>query len=136
MGITIKELPAEATWPIRHEVMWPNKEPEYVRLERDAAGTHFGLMENGQLVSVISVFVDDGEAQFRKFATLEGRQGRGHGTRLLQHVMGWLVAAGVSRVWCNARVDKAAFYQRFDMVRTDQTFVKGGLDYVMMERKV
>ena len=114
--------------------MWPDHPIDYVKLTNDADGTHFGLFQNEKLVSVVSLFVDQHEAQFRKFATLADYQGHGIGTRLLKHVFDEALRLKLKRIWCNARVDKRGFYHRFGMTETDQTFTKGGIDYVVMER--
>ena len=69
----IKKIHYQSTWAIRHSVMWPNKPLESVQLEADEFGAHYGLFVKDELVSIISLFIDDNnrEAQFRKFATLE-----------------------------------------------------------------
>lgn len=130
----IKTIPFEATWKLRHEVMWPNMSIDYVKLSNDPEGQHFGLLVAEELVSIISVFIESDEAQFRKFATLKTHQGKGYGTALLSHVMTKLEAQKLKRIWCNARVDKATFYEKFGLMKTDDTFVKGGIDYMIMEK--
>ncbi len=113
--------------------MWPNKPLEYVKLPQDADGMHYGLYLEEILVSVISLFVNGDEAQFRKFATLTDQQGKGLGSELLEHLINEAKSHGVRRLWCNARMDKTGFYERFGMTTTDQTFSKGDIDYVIME---
>ncbi|GAA4842421.1 GNAT family N-acetyltransferase [Algivirga pacifica] len=130
----IKKLNSKATWPLRHKVMWPNKPIEYVQLPNDQEGLHLGLFIEEKLVSVISVFVENGEAQFRKFATDMEEQGKGYGTKLLTYLLDYLKQEGVKKVWCNARVEKAFFYNRFGLKETEQRFSKGGIDYVIMEQ--
>ncbi|WP_368086702.1 hypothetical protein [Paenibacillus sp. NFR01] len=41
----IRLVSKEAAWQLRHEVMWPDKEPEYVRIEGDESAAHYGLMD-------------------------------------------------------------------------------------------
>jgi N-acetylglutamate synthase-like GNAT family acetyltransferase len=86
------------------------------------------------LISVVSVFLHGQEAQFRKFATVEQYQGKGYGSKLLQYVFDFLEEKKVSRIWCNARISKAGFYQKFGMETTAATFEKEGMEYVVMER--
>nr|WP_232381184.1 GNAT family N-acetyltransferase [Paenibacillus tianjinensis] len=131
MRITL--IHKEAAWQLRHEVMWPERELDYVKLEDDDAGAHYGLFEGEQMISVVSLFIDGSEAQFRKFATLESMQGKGYGSKLLHHVLNEAASSGVKRVYCNARSHKASFYQKFGLAVTDRTFTKGGKDYVIME---
>ncbi|MFM9279513.1 GNAT family N-acetyltransferase [Paenibacillus jiagnxiensis] len=129
----IRSIDKENAWRIRHEVMWPDRELAYVQLEDDDRGWHYGLFVGERLVSVVSLFIDQDEAQFRKFATLEAEQGKGYGSRLLRHVMEEAEQAGVKRIWCNARREKARFYRKFGLRETGKTFVKGGKEYVIME---
>lgn len=68
--LEIVPISAEQTWPLRHRVLWPEENPESIKLTEDPSGLHFGFQKkNGQLISVISIFINNGEAQFRKFAT-------------------------------------------------------------------
>lgn len=76
MENTLKEILKEQAWNIRHEVMWPDKSFEYIILEDDEDGLHFGLFNKEKLVSVISLFINGEEVQFRKFATLQQEQGK------------------------------------------------------------
>lgn len=131
----ISQIPATATWPLRHTVMWPDKPLDYIKLSGDDLGIHYGLFVEKQLVSVVSLFIDDDVAQFRKFATATSEQGKGYGTRLLSHLITEAKHKDIKLLWCNARVDKAAYYERFGMKKTCQIFNKGGIDYVIMEHR-
>lgn len=133
-GSIIRQIQAHETWPLRQQVMWPEKPLEYIILEEDEEGIHYGLFEKDRLISVISVFINSREAQFRKFATLTSEQGRGLGTQLLRHVLNELNSPAIHRIWCNAREDKAAFYERFGLAVTGQQFTKSGIGYVIMEK--
>ncbi|WP_238655827.1 GNAT family N-acetyltransferase [Paenibacillus piscarius] len=130
----IRKIDKEEVWKLRHEVMWPEREPDYIKLADDDQGVHYGLYQGEQLVSVLSLFINGTEAQFRKFATLELEQGQGYGTRLLKAVLEEAEQAGVRRIFCNARTYKAGFYKKFGMQPTNQVFSKGGKDYVVMEK--
>ncbi|WP_242917620.1 GNAT family N-acetyltransferase [Pontibacter liquoris] len=132
----IKEITAAQTWPVRHTVMWPGKEVDYVKLPDDAAGLHYGLFAEGELVSVISLFITGETAQFRKFATHTTCQGKGYGTALLQHLVGQAAEQGVTKLWCNARAEKAGFYEQFGLQETPNRFVKGAVAYVVMEMEL
>lgn len=130
----IRTISKEQAWQLRHEVMWPERDLDYVKLPDDDKGEHYGLFEGEQLITVVSLFVEGEEAQFRKFATLESMQGRGYGSHLLFHVMEKAAQAGVKRIFCNARSHKISFYKKFGLAETERTFTKGGKDYVVMER--
>ncbi|MFY0686994.1 MAG: GNAT family N-acetyltransferase [Cyclobacteriaceae bacterium] len=132
--IEIKEISAEETWPLRHKVMWPDQSFEFVKVENDHEGKHFGLFMNTQLTSIVSLFHADQSYQFRKLATAIEQQGNGFGSKLLNHLFEYAQGEKVPRIWCNARADKIAFYKRFGMTETDKRFVKAGIDFVIMER--
>ncbi|WP_240472480.1 GNAT family N-acetyltransferase [Tenacibaculum ovolyticum] len=133
-AIEIKQITATETLEIRHKVMWPNKPLAYVELANDKNGKHFGLFVNEEITSIVSLFTENNEAQFRKFATLIEYQGFGYGTILLNKVINLIEEEKIARLWCNARVEKAKFYERFGLKLTDKKFNKDGIDYVIMER--
>jgi len=129
----IRKIPYSSTWAIRHQVMWPDRPIEYVKLPHDKEGQHFGLFIEGKIVSIVSIFLVGKVAQFRKFATLKEEQGKGYGSRLLSYVIEDLISSDIEKIWCNARSNKALYYERFGLRRTNQSFSKGGIDYVIME---
>lgn len=130
----IVQITSEETLCIRHEVMWPNKPVDFVQLPNDAEGRHFGYFKNDELISVISLFVENKEAQFRKFATLKEYQGKGFGSELLNELMLISEKEQLSKIWCNARINKIDYYSKFGMIETNKQFIKGGIGYVIMER--
>jgi GNAT superfamily N-acetyltransferase len=133
----IKEIPAAATWPLRHTVMWPDEPISFVKLARDTVdGHHLGLFIGAELVSVISWFGDGGTAQFRKFATLSVHQKKGYGSRLLQHLIDTLARQGIEKLWCNARVEQISFYEKFGLRSTGKFFSKGGRQFVVMSMNI
>jgi len=132
----IKEITSEETLKIRQEVMWPEKSLEFVKVDGDEKGTHYGLFEDTKLICVISMFYRDKEVQFRKFATLTTEQGKGYGTKLLKFVFNEAFKKGVQRIWCNARTNKVDFYKSFGMKETNKVFSKNGIKYVIMEIKI
>lgn len=134
MQIKILEITPGETLSIRHQVMWPDRSLEYVMLPNDDQGKHYGLFIDNQLISVISLFIVNQEAQFRKFATLSEHQGQGHGSTLLNYIMQLAAEQDLRRIWCNARVDKSGYYEKFGLKPTKETFNKGGIAYVIMEK--
>lgn len=129
----IKEIPASETWTIRHEVMWPEMPFEFVQLKEDDFGIHFGLYNESKLVAIVSCFEDNNEMQFRKLATLVEEQGKGFGTILLNYIFQQAKDKGIKRIWCNARVNKKSFYEKFGLVDTANTFFKSGQEFTIME---
>lgn len=130
-ALTIRPITAEDTLPLRHSVLWPDKPFDYVRVPNDDEGYHVGGFVEGQLVSVISLFVDEqtAVARFRKFATHPDFQSQGIGTQLLNHVIDLARRAGASKLWCDARLTAAAFYERFGMQADGEIFHKGPIAY-------
>lgn len=135
-NFSIKPITYQQTWEIRRKVLWPDQPMDYAKVANDEEGLHFGCFVDGKLVSVISGFFNEEskEAQFRKFATLHDYQGKGYGSQLLSHLMDQLTTLGATRIWCNARVNATALYERFGMHKTNQVFTKLGFDYVVMEK--
>jgi len=134
--IVIKTIRAEDTWPIRQIVMWPEKPIDFIKIDGDNGALHYGLYVEGQLSSVISCFVTKNEVQFRKFATLRDKQNQGLGSKLLSYIIEECKMKGCKRLYCNARVDKKAFYQKFGLMATDQGFLKDGIEFIIMEIKL
>ncbi|GAA4414087.1 GNAT family N-acetyltransferase [Nibrella viscosa] len=128
----IQIIPAEATYPLRHQVLWPDKPLDYVKIEEDAAGFHYGAFIGPELVAVISLFVNEGVARFRKFATHPDYQRQGIGTQLLNRVIDEARAQGAHTLWCDARQETAAFYRKFGMAVEGDVFYKGAIPYNKM----
>jgi predicted GNAT family N-acyltransferase len=134
--IEIQEINASQTWDIRHRVMWPDMPFDYVKLPKDDSGMHYGLFEDKILKAIISVFYEDDTAQFRKLATEKAEQGRGFGSQLIQYVIKEAKAKKATKLWCNARTNKAEFYQKFGLEKTNETYSKGGIDFVVLEKQL
>jgi GNAT superfamily N-acetyltransferase len=131
--MNIKAIEASQTWKIRHEVMWPDQPFEFVQLEEDDLGLHFGVYEHEKLVSIASCFITGDEMQFRKLATVEDFQGKGIASKLLKYILELAKDKKMSKLWCNARTDKKYFYEKFGMRDTHKTFVKAEKEFTIME---
>ncbi|KAI1458782.1 hypothetical protein F4805DRAFT_114025 [Annulohypoxylon moriforme] len=96
--------------------------------------------ETEELVSVISLFIDEGgsaptTARFRKFATARAWQGRGVGSKLLAHTIAAAASSGATRIWCDARASALPFYRRFGMGGEEgEVFFKGDVPYLRVSR--
>jgi len=132
-SIEVKLVSAEQVWPIRHIAMWPEADFSYIKLPEDPKGMHFGLLIDGELISVVSLFDrGSGVFQFRKFATLPEYQGNGYGSRLLEHMLQQVKKMMAQKIWCNARTDKQGFYEKFGFKSTGETFIKKDQAYMIM----
>ncbi|MFQ6602513.1 GNAT family N-acetyltransferase [Flavobacterium sp. C3NV] len=129
----IKPISASQTWQIRHEVMWPDQPFEFVQLEEDNLGLHFGVFDHEKLVSIVSCFIVNDEMQFRKLATLEEFQGKGIASQLLNYILELAKEKNLNKMWCNARTNKKTFYEKLGMKDTHKTFVKANQEFTIME---
>jgi GNAT superfamily N-acetyltransferase len=130
--LLIQPVTPEATYALRHQMLWPDKPLDYVKIAEDADGYHLGAFRQDDLVAVISLFISGVEARFRKFATRPDCQRQGIGSQLLRHVFEEARRLGATRIWCDARLDSAAFYARFGMRLEGEVFYKGPVAYVRM----
>ncbi|OUJ75292.1 GNAT family N-acetyltransferase [Hymenobacter crusticola] len=134
MLITIRAIQPAATYPLRHSVLWPNKPLDYVKIDDDDLGMHFGAFHEEQLLGVISLFVNGEAARFRKFAVAPGSQRQGIGTRLLTHVMEEARQRGARTIACDARQEATGLYYKFGMEPAGPEFYKGSIAYVRMQK--
>lgn len=84
----IQTIPAQETYSLRHQVLWPDRPLASVKLTDDEQGLHYGAFYEGQLIGVISVFAETSDRfRFRKFAVDTSWQERGVGSALLTEVI-------------------------------------------------
>ena len=133
MAVVEQIFPA-LTWRIRHLTMYPDHPYDFVKLENDFDGIHFGLYDNYELTGVVSLFTQGDVGQFRKFAVLPEAQGKGFGKQLLQYLIDFCKTQKLTKLWCNARVNAKDFYIKFGFYETDQTYTADGFDFVIMEK--
>jgi predicted GNAT family N-acyltransferase len=119
--------------PIRHCVLWPDKPMSFCKVDGDDAASHYAAFLNNTLASVASIYIEGQVARLRKFATLEGFQGRGAGTQLISHIIAELEQTDIDTFWCDARTTAVGFYKRFGMQVQGAEFVKSGIAYYKME---
>lgn len=130
--VEIRVIPVEAALPVRRAGLRPGESLDSVRIEDDAEGLHLRAFLEGELVSVASLFVRDGKAQFRKFATLPALQGRGIGGQLLKRMIAKAREGGATEFWCNARLDALSIYQRAGLRPVGEVYEKEGRVYQRM----
>ena len=130
----IKNIQASETWDLRHRVMAPNRPFDSIKLPKDEEGLHFGLFEEEKLISVISLFIENDTAQFRKFATEISEQNKGYGSILLNHIIEESVKNNVKNIWCNARMSAFGLYEKFGFKAISETWMGNEIEYIKMER--
>ena len=134
MSIDIKKVSVEDILPIRHKVLWPDKPFEFVKVEGDEEGIHFGLYENSILVTIISLFAEGKSLRFRKFATLTEYQNRGLGKLMILKVIDYAQENSFERLWCDARTDALNFYERVGFKKFSEPFFKENIEYYKIEK--
>lgn len=131
----ITEANYDDTLILRQQVLYPEKDIEFVKLPDDNLGLHIGIEENKELVSVMSLFIEmeTKAVQFRKLATRTDMQGKGYASNLMKWLIDYASDMKLNKLWCNSRKESIGFYQKFGYKETDQTFEKNGHEYVIME---
>ena len=132
--LKIKTIQASETWDLRHRVMAPNRPFDSIKLPKDEEGIHFGLFREEKIISVISLFIENDVAQFRKFATEISEQGKGYGSILLKHIIEESIKNNVKNLWCNARMTALGFYEKFGFKAVSEIWKDNGIEYVKMEK--
>jgi predicted GNAT family N-acyltransferase len=133
----IQEIPIDALLQLRQQVLWPDKDIEFVRTPNDDRGIHLGVCIEGQWVSCISLFLEENHhAVFRKFATLAEFQNKGYGSQLLHYSFNYLHQLGMQTISCSARVEKQSYYLKFGMQPNGYPYLKNGLNYILMEANI
>ncbi|MCY1557896.1 Acetyltransferase (GNAT) domain protein [compost metagenome] len=83
---------------------------------------------------MVSLFIKDDEAQFRKFAILPAFQQQGLGSKLMKELIAYAYQQKLTKLWCNARINAKGFYLKFGFVETGQPYQVAGVDYIKMNR--
>ena len=129
----VEQIFPSLTWRIRHITMYPDQPFDFVKLENDFDGIHFGIYVNYGLTGVVSLFMNDGIGHFRKLAVLPEAQHQGLGTQLMSYLIDFCKVQKLTKLWCNARVNSKEFYIKFGFHETNQTYSAAGFDFVKME---
>lgn len=128
----IRPLDWQETIPIRHQVLWPHKHPEYTIVKGDADAQHYGIFVDDNLVCVASLYIAGSTARLRKFACLADFQGQGIGSHMLQYLVQTLKAQKITYFWFDARETAIGFYTRFGFEVEGDRFYKSEVAYFKM----
>ncbi|SEW54901.1 1-(5-phosphoribosyl)-5-[(5-phosphoribosylamino)methylideneamino]imidazole-4-carboxamide isomerase [Chitinophaga arvensicola] len=131
--MNIRKISAEDTLQLRRDVLYPNESLAAVKVDHDEDGLHFGVFDNGELVTVVSLFLGRDSAQFRKLATAPAAQGKGFGKAILAHLVAICKKEKIKLLWCNARDTAETFYDRLGYTTKGDYFIKGGITFIRME---
>ncbi|RVU02110.1 GNAT family N-acetyltransferase [Mucilaginibacter limnophilus] len=105
-----------------------------MEMDEDFDGVHFGAFADNYLVAVVSLFHNDGEYQFRKFAVTPARQGKGIGAEMLEYITDYARHEGGTRLWCNARSTAISFYVKHGFTSTGKIFTRDDIDYEVLSK--
>lgn len=133
MSMQIEEIDYGQVLALRHEVMYPEHDINFVKLDNDANGIHVGIREQGDVIAVVSIFLEGRDIQFRKLATKESFQHKGYATSLIKWILAYAKEMKLNKVWANSRVNIYPLYEQLGFAKTDKTFSKNGYDYVVVE---
>ena len=141
--ISVREIGAEDTYPIRREELRKNVSLSHVMKGDDDSETlHLGLYLNDELVSIASFMkaslpeFEGLQYQLRGMATSEMHQGKGLGRKLLRSAEERLQKMGVDVLWCNARTKARGFYEKlgYQVMGPSFDIPEIGLHYKMFKR--
>lgn len=132
----VEQIFPSLTWRIRHITMYPDQPFDFVKLENDFEGVHFGIYADYELTGVVSLFIHNDVGQFRKLAVLPEAQHKGLGTQLMRYLIDFCIVQKLTKLWCNARVNSKEFYIKFGFHETNQTYSAAGFDFVRMELEI
>lgn len=111
---TVREISLAETRPLRHAILRPHQTVESLASHEPADAFAVGVFDGRELIAVGFV-APDGEPdawRVRGMATAPSARGKGAGTAVLDALLAHAVAAGASRVWCNARTPARSLYER------------------------
>ncbi len=121
---------------LRRQVLRPESESDdgVVYAEDEATTTAtYGCFVEDALVSVGTIMEADhpltpavGDWRIRGMATADGYRSRGCGQSILDELLRHTRTRGGQTVWCNAREDAVAFYERAGFVRRGDVFLTAG----------
>lgn len=132
----IEEVEYQEILKLRQEVMYPDKDLDFVKLENDSKGLHLGIYDEGNLASIVSLFIEGRDIQFRKLATRPEFQCKGYASKLIKYILDYANEMEFNKVWANSRVNVYPFYEKLGFQKTANTFTKNGYDYVIIESKI
>jgi GNAT superfamily N-acetyltransferase len=123
VDVTVRRVPPEETYDLRHRILRLHEAPEDLRLAADEdprAGFFAAQTDDGATIATAVVFPEappwDAAAadvwRLRGMATEEGWRSRGIGTAVLDAVVAHVGAGGGRLLGCNARLAACAFYER------------------------
>lgn len=116
--VEIRRITTQETYPLRLKILRPGRPLSTAQFAQDERATHFGCFANDVLVGIATIFPQAlaGENktawQLRGMAVDESCRGQGFGEKLVQACCDFAASQNAEIIWCNARAEAVAFYQR------------------------
>ena len=130
----IRPITTEECLPLRARVLRPFHPLEDCRYPRDPEAVHFGVFEQGVLVSIVTahpdqspLFAEVNQWRIRGMATESALQSKGLGGMALAALLAWGRGQGLPMFWCNAREKAIPFYLRHGFAVQSELFEIGGI---------
>jgi len=124
---------------IRKEVLWPNKNLNYVKMPFDKSTNilHLGIIDN-DIINIVSLNFEEQDHDYKsmqicQLATKKKYQGKGYGTIIMNYIICLAKEKNINKIWCNARIEKCGFYQKYGLKKTSKTYVRNGIKIIKME---
>ena len=129
--VEIKRVPAEATRPLRHQILRPTQDPKETVFPGDdhTNSFHAAAFVAGKMVGISSIYPQDlkevfdtGPWRIRGMAVLSDYRGLNIGRLLLETCLEHAKKEKGSFAWCNARVRAADFYFKLGFKQLGEAF--------------
>lgn len=138
----IKEIPANETYELRHEVLRPGQPPEACVYEgdEDERTFHIGVYLQDRLVCIGSFYQEQEKSlsqhtqyRLRGMATREPERGKGIGSKLIAFAESAMKDKDAEAWWCNARTTAVPYYEKLGLQKVGNEFYipEIGPHYVM-----
>jgi predicted GNAT family N-acyltransferase len=133
--VAVDEVPAEATYALRREILRPDGGAITWAGDEDPATFHLAARLGDRVVGVVRfspapcAWRPDSRApwQLRGMATEPAVRGSGAGRALVVDGLARVAARGGDLVWCDARVPAVGFYERMGFTVVTEAFDKPGI---------
>jgi predicted GNAT family N-acyltransferase len=118
----VREISAQDTIQIRHEVLRKNKPIETCSFIGDNLKStyHIGVFFDAVLVGICTLIKKEKAIQQKLFsyqlrgmAVLEAYQGQRAARQLMEFLPEFLKTKEISHIWCNARLTAVSFYVKY-----------------------
>ncbi len=135
MSVTVDEVAAELTYPLRQAVLRPDGGDVVWAGDEDPATFHLAARTpDGRIAGVVRFSpagcpwrAAENPWQLRGMATDAGVRGGGAGRALVVAGLAAVAARGGDLLWCDARVTAAGFYERMGFEVVTEPYDKPGI---------